>query len=68
MEELALISLLAEVSHPVFADHRTLASHVSERTVAATRADSVEVELTQSSLVLCRSERESLFGVESFDY
>ena len=53
VEEFTVVSLLAEVAHPVFADHRPLSSHVPERTVASSRAHSVQVELAQSRLVLC---------------
>lgn len=34
MEKLALVSLLAEASEPVFAHHRLLAADVTERTHA----------------------------------
>ena len=52
VQELALVSLLAQVSHPVLADHRPLAAHVAEWTVAPARARSVQVELAQGGLVL----------------
>jgi hypothetical protein len=41
VEEFTVVSLLAEVAHPVFADHRPLSSHVAERTVAPSRTHSV---------------------------
>lgn len=53
MKKLALVSFLAQMSHPMFAHDRTLPAHVTERTMVATRTGSVQVKLAQSCLVLC---------------
>lgn len=57
VKELALVSFLAQVSHPVLAHDRTLSAHVPKRTVAAARTDAVQVKLAQSCLVLCGIKR-----------
>lgn len=53
VKKLALVSLLAQMAQPVFADHSSLSAHVTKRAMVATRTYAIQIELTQSSLVLC---------------
>ena len=52
VKKFTLVSLLAQVSHPVFAYDGPLSPHVPEWAMAASRTHATQVELTQSSLVL----------------
>ena len=52
VKKFTLVSLLAQVSHPVFAYDGPLSPHVSEWAMAASRTHAIQVEFTQSSLVL----------------
>lgn len=52
VKKLALVSLFAEMTKPVFADNGSLSFCMSEGTVAATNTSASQEELAQSSLVL----------------
>lgn len=53
VQELAVISFLAQLTQPMFAYHDTFTTDVSERAVSTSDARPHQVQLTQRSLVLC---------------
>ena len=52
VKKLALVSLFAEMTKPVFADDGSLSLRMSEGTVAATNTRTSQEELTQGCLIL----------------
>lgn len=57
MEELALVTLLAETSQPVFAHHRAVAPDVTEWTIDALAAVSSHVESADRGNGLCMDKK-----------
>lgn len=53
VQEFAIISFLAQVAQPVLADHSSLSTHVTIRTMSTTDTSSTQKQFTQGCFILC---------------